>query len=271
MRARSAFATILAGIGAAVVLAPACVLTDHEDGIAIDVALAQFLLDAGRPVVGVMGGSRTVAADPNFGRVVRLTAELTRRGYLVVGGGGLGIMEAANLGAYLADYPAETLTTVIDQLAKAPDFRDHDAYTAAALEVRAQHPATADLGRGGGLAIPTWLYGHEPANLFAAQIAKYFSNAIREDTILRISRGGIVFAPGMAGTVQEVFQAATKTFYATDGASGPFVFLDTEHWTKRLPVRELLVPLLAASPAGDMSGLIHITDDLGEAAEILTT
>src|SRR3712207_7554562 len=43
----------------------------------------------------------------------------------------------------------------------------------------------------------------------------------REDTILRLSRGGIVFAPGLAGTVQEVFQAATKTFYHTDGASGP--------------------------------------------------
>src|SRR6185503_12677187 len=103
----------------------------------------------------------------------------------------------------------------------------------------------------GGLAIPTWLYGHEPANLFAGGIAKYFSNAIREDTILRLARGGVVFAAGWAGTVQEVFQAATKTFYATDGASGPFVFVDTEHWTRQLPVQALLRPLLAASPAGD--------------------
>ncbi len=43
--------------------------------------------------------------------------------------------------------------------------------------------------------------------------------------ILRLARGGIVFAPGRAGTVQEVFQAATKTFYGTDGASGAYVFL----------------------------------------------
>ena len=124
--------------------------------------------------------------------------------------------------------------------------------------------------RRGGLAIPTWLYGHEPANLFAAKIAKYFSNAIREDTILRLSRGGIVFAPGMAGTVQEVFQAATKTFYATDGVSGPFVFLGVQHWTERLPIRGLLEPLLAASPVGDLRELLHITDDVAEAAEILT-
>ena len=83
---------------------------DVDEGLAqrthdhfIDVALADFLMRTGRPVVGIMGGSSTLAADPNYRRVVHLTAALTQRGYLVVGGGGLGIMEAANLGAYLAD------------------------------------------------------------------------------------------------------------------------------------------------------------------------
>src|SRR6266508_3155272 len=123
--------------------------------------------------------------------------------------------------------------------------------------------------RHGGLSVPTWLYGHEPANLFAARIAKYFSNAIREDTILRLARGGIVFAAGRAGTVQEVFQAATKAFYATDGASGPFVFLDTEFWTGTLPVEKLLRPLLADSPYGDLAKLVHVTDDVDEAVELL--
>jgi predicted Rossmann-fold nucleotide-binding protein len=122
----------------------------------------------------------------------------------------------------------------------------------------------------GGLSIPTWLYGHEPANLFAGQIAKYFSNAIREDTILRLARGGIVFAAGRAGTVQEVFQAATKTFYGTDGDSGPHVFLGTEFWTKTLPIADLLRPLLAAAPVGDLSGTVHFTDDAQEAARLLT-
>jgi hypothetical protein len=186
-------------------------------------------------------------------------------------------MEAANLGAYLSGHPAEELTAAIDALAAAPDFRDHDPYTAAALAVRSRFtpPPSAEgeqvaWARRGGLSIPTWLYGHEPANLFAGRIAKYFSNAIREDTILRLARGGIVFAPGWAGTVQEVFQAATKTFYATDGASGPYVFLDTAYWTERLPVPALLAPLLAASPAGDLSGLIHVTDDVAEAVALLT-
>jgi hypothetical protein len=121
----------------------------------------------------------------------------------------------------------------------------------------------------GGLALPTWLYGHEPANLFAGQIGKYFSNAVREDSILRLSRGGIVFAPGRAGTVQEVFQAATKTFYRTDGPSGAFVFLGADHWAA-LPVEALLRPLLADSPHGDQSDLIVVTDSLDEAMAALT-
>jgi hypothetical protein len=185
------------------------------------------------------------------------------------------VMEAANLGAFLADRPAADLDAALGILAAAPDFADHDPYTAAALEVRHRFPAAVVDGplawaRRGGLSIPTWLYGHEPANLFAARIAKYFSNAIREDTIIRLSRGGIVFAPGWAGTVQEVFQAATRTFYATDGVSGPYVFLDTAYWTERLPVRTLLGPLLAAAPTGDFSSLIRLTDDVAEAVALLT-
>ena len=69
----------------------------------IESALAEFLADSARSVIGIMGGSHTLASDRNYRRVVELATSLTRRGYLVVGGGGLGIMEAANLGAYLAD------------------------------------------------------------------------------------------------------------------------------------------------------------------------
>jgi predicted Rossmann-fold nucleotide-binding protein len=254
--------------------------------------------------IGVMGGHAIERGSAEYRTAARIGWLLTRAGRLVVTGGGPGVMEAANLGAFLSDHPAEMIDAAIEELRGAPDFRDHDPYTAAALAVRQRYhagptPPSPDQsanwpGRGrhassepagslvapdtdpvawarrGGLAIPTWLYGHEPANLFAARIAKYFSNAIREDTILRLSRGGIVFAPGWAGTVQEIFQAATKTFYATDGVSGPFVFLDVAHWSTRLPVRRLLSPLLAASPKGDLSGLIHVTDDVDEAVAVLT-
>jgi predicted Rossmann-fold nucleotide-binding protein len=281
-----------------------------------DAGIDDALLDAMRTwtdrygaatVVGVMGGHAEPRGTATYRVAAALGAELTRAGRLVVTGGGPGVMEATNLGAFLSGRSAEDLDAAIDLLASAPSFEDHGPYTAAALKVRAAYPAETygrsassraetygrsassraetygrsassraentdgmDWLAAGGLSIPTWLYGHEPANLFAGGIAKYFSNAIREDTLLRLARGGVVFAPGWAGTVQEVFQAATKAFYYADGASGPLVFLGASFWTDTVPVRSLLAPLLAASPHGDQSGLIRLTDDVSEAVAALT-
>jgi predicted Rossmann-fold nucleotide-binding protein len=251
----------------------------HDAGIdnALGKALAAWVAQHGaRGAVGIMGGHAEPRGSDAFRMAATLAWRLAGAGRLIVTGGGPGVMEAANLGAYFADRTADELTAAIDQLAAAPDFRDHDPFTAAALAIRSAYaapPAAVSdvVGRltHGGLALPTWLYGHEPANLFAGQIGKYFSNAVREDSILRLARGGIVFAPGWAGTVQEVFQAATKTFYRTDGPSGAFVFLGVEHWSA-LPVEALLRPLLARSPHGDQSDLIVVTDSLDEAMAALT-
>jgi predicted Rossmann-fold nucleotide-binding protein len=218
--------------------------------------------------VGIMGGHAEPRGSVPYRMAATLAWRLAGAARLIVTGGGPGVMEAANLGAYFAARPADELSAAIDMLAPAPDFLDHDAYTAAALAVRTKYPAEAQLAHG-GLALPTWLYGHEPANLFAGQIGKYFSNAVREDSILRLCRSGIVFAPGWAGTVQEIFQAATKTFYQTDGPSGAFVFLGVDHWAE-LPVEALLRPLLAKSPHGDQSSLIVVTDSLDEAMAALS-
>src|SRR3954465_1220380 len=77
-------------------------LHDH----AIDIALAQFLCVEGDPRRG--GGAMGRGAAPRDDRWYRAAAELgrlaARAGYLVASGGGPGIMEAANLGAFLAPH-----------------------------------------------------------------------------------------------------------------------------------------------------------------------
>ena len=205
---------------------------DVEEGLAqrthdhfIDVALADFLMRAGRPAAGVMGGSSTLATDPNYRRVVHLTAALTERGYLVVCGGGLGIMEAANLGAYFAERSDAERDHAVDTLAAAPPWPEDPAgYMAVADDLRARFAPGGD-----SLAIPTWVTAGEPISLFATHIAKYFSNSIREDGMLAVATAGIVFAPGGAGTMQEIFQDGAQNAYRVFGRS-PMAFLDSHHY-----------------------------------------
>ena len=94
--------------------------------------------------------------------------------------------------------------------------------------------------------IPTWFYGHEPPNAFAQYIAKYFVNAVREDGLLARSNAGVVFLPGAAGTVQEIFDNATPNYYQSRGEPTPMVLVDEEHWTRTLPCWPLLQALAAS-------------------------
>jgi predicted Rossmann-fold nucleotide-binding protein len=236
-------------------------LHDHGIDNALHDALAGI---SPRRRIGIMGGHAEVRGSDAYRMAAAIGHALAGHGRLVLTGGGPGVMEAANLGSYLAAHPVAALDEAIGRLAAEPDFRAHDPYTKAALHMLAEFPTMDPWA--GGLSVPTWLYGHEPSNVFAGQIAKYFSNAIREDVILKAARGGIVFAPGRAGTVQEVFQAATKTYYATDGESGPFVFLGRRFWTEDLPVPDLLRTLLNSAAQAD---LVHVTDDVDEALAIL--
>jgi predicted Rossmann-fold nucleotide-binding protein len=143
-------------------------------------------------------------------------------------------MEAANMGAFLAEVSDEDLEGALATLSHAPVYTD-EGYMQCAQEV-------LDMFRHGrsSLAVPTWFYGHEPSNLFSVHIAKYFSNSLREDGLLAIALHGIIFAPGSAGTTQEVFQDATQNHYATYGVVSPMVFIGREHYGKNTLIYDCL-------------------------------
>ena len=92
-----------------------------------------------------------------------------------------------------------------------------------------------------------------------------FRNAIRADVLLRICRSGVVFLPGAAGTVQEVFQAACENYYAGPADVAPMVLVGRRHWTA-LPVWPLL-QRLAQDRA--MEGHVHLVDEVDDVPALL--
>ena len=202
--------------------------------------------------VGFMGGHGTLRSDQFYLKTAFSAKLLAENGYFIVSGGGPGIMEATNLGAYLAGKSNSDLKKALEILAKAPHYSDKQ-YMSASFEVLKLFPEG-----GASLAIPTWFYGHEPSNLFASHIAKYFSNSIREETLLAICLHGIIFAPGSAGTTQEIFQDATQNHYGTLNYYSPMVFLGRQ----RYEIETLIYPLLKQLAWGrKYFDMIHITDD----------
>lgn len=232
-------------------------LHDH----AVDDALAEMV--EGRRLVGVMGGHAHDRGTPDYVAAARLGRALAREGFTVATGGGPGAMEAANLGAYLAPYDDSALDEALDLLATEPGFTDSTTrWARAAFEVLRRWP-----DGGLSLGIPTWFYGHEPPNALATRVAKYFKNAIREDVLLHLCDAGIVFLPGRAGTLQEVFQDACENYYAAPGALAPMVLVGVDHWTRELPAWPLLEALAADSPMAD---LVHLVDSPADVLPHLT-
>ena len=206
------------------------VLAHRLHDFSVTDALGEFLEEAPpRGVVAIMGGHDRRRDDPSYREVTHLARALTRDGFLLVCGGGPGLMEATNLGAYFAPRDEADLEAALTILSRAPDYH-HESWLAEAFRVRDRFPLE-DPKRARSLGVPTWFYGHEPPNPFATRIAKYFENSVREEGLLAIANHGVVFAPGNAGTVQEIFQDACQNYYRTYTAfASPMVLFGTAYW-----------------------------------------
>ena len=226
-------------------------------------AMHRFLEDFDeRCVVGVMGGHGLLRTDPMYRQIAHISKRLTEEGSLMVSGGGPGAMEATHLGAWMAGRWMEQLDEAVNILSAWPRFCDA-GWLDSAFDIRSRYPQEKYVSLG----IPTWLYGHEPSTPFATHIAKYFTNAIREDEILTIPMGGIIYTPGSAGTMQEIFQDAVQNHYLSLGYGSPMVFLGHKFWTEEMPVYPLLTHLMETGRYKNLR--LAITDSSDEAIHVL--
>ncbi|GAB5519884.1 MAG: LOG family protein [Rhodothermales bacterium] len=240
----------------------------------------QPLLDTNR-VAAIMGGHKLARDSASYADVARLARRLARNGLLLCTGGGPGAMEATHLGVAHASLDDAELVAALHHLSAAPKVPSlgaivgpdgavdealveaAHAWFTPAFEIAHRIPEQAS-----SLAVPTWHYGHEPSTPLASHIAKYFQNSIREDGLLAIAQQGIVFAPGRAGTIQEIFQDGAQNYYETFGHFSPMVLLDVDYWTQRYPVANVLRSLFGKDR---FDRFVLLTDDIDEAAAFIET
>jgi predicted Rossmann-fold nucleotide-binding protein len=196
----------------------------HDQGV--DQAMRAYVAASvaeGRHVVGVMGGASTPRDAPAYRLAAATAKAVSEAGFLVATGGGLGIMEAGNLGAYFAGRPDDELDAAIDDLKRYPVYLGHEAqYIDSARSITAGQRAGAP-----SLAVATWRFDLEPISQFSTDIAKLFQNSVREDGLLSIADAGVTYFEGGFGTLREIFQDLVQNSSAEPPCQMGMVFVDT--------------------------------------------
>jgi len=210
----------------------------------------------GQSVVAVMGGHALDRGTAGYAEAARLGRRIARGGDIVATGGA-GVAGAAD----------DALVLALEELATVPTFAPNvHRWALTALAVRARYPQSGVAS----VSVPTWYFGHEPPNVFAIGIAKFFSNAIREDVLLRGATRGVIVLPGAAGTVQEIFQLVTGSYYADEPAQVvPLVLVGRDQWTETLPVWPLLCSLAQGRAMRDRIALVDTADEAADALAAL--
>ena len=230
-------------------------LHDHAITEALDEVLT------GKPVA-VMGGHALARDSAGYRAAVDLGVALGKAGLTVLTGGGPGAMEAVPLGVRLAD--GGDVADVLARVAAAPGFGGDEESIGRWLAAFPTDLPVGPVPR--TIGIPTWFYGHEPPNPACELHAKYFANSVREEGLLTVATGGIVYTPGKAGTVQEVFQDFCQNYYGSVGPAAPMVFLGKDFWLNEVPAAPLVQQLARGR---DAERWIVVTDDVDEALAML--
>jgi predicted Rossmann-fold nucleotide-binding protein len=235
-------------------------LHDHSMTDAIKKFLSNYEV---KQNVAIMGGHGISRIDPDYKKTAILSKRLTERGYLMLSGGGPGAMEATHLGAHFAEQSEDLIDDALTILAEAP-YHNDEHWLDAAMRVISKFPRQTEKE---SLGIPTWLYGQEPATPFASKIAKYFANSVREEGLLAVAKGGIIYTPGSAGTLQEVFQDACQNHYLSYGTASPMIFMGKKFWTETSPIYSLLKNLEEKGSYNNL--LLSIYDSIDDIIEEL--
>ena len=231
----------------------------HDQGV--DQAMRAYVAASvanGRHIVGVMGGASTPRDAPAYRLAAATAKAVSEAGFLVATGGGLGIMEAGNLGAYFAGRPDDELHAAIDDLKRCPVYGGNEAqYFDTARLITAGQSAGAP-----SLAVATWRFDEEPISQFATDIAKLFQNSVREDGLLSIADAGVAYFEGGFGTLREIFQDLAQNGAAVPAKQMAMVFVGTEAYGSRGSPLHLARSLAgrAAEPFDDLITLADSAD-----------